>query len=225
MHEPTSTDTPNPLESDEAPNRGAERASTLRTAAIGAGLGIFTVIGIGAGTSALAGAQSDDPPASESTEDPTADSPARGEHLAEALAPLVEDGTLTQEQADAVVARLREAGTEAREARGERQDGRRGPDGLGGHRFPGESATAVADLIGLTPEEMRTAIRDGSSLADLAADAGVTSDQLLDAMLSGVQERLAERVAEGDLTQEQADERLARATERATAVIEGERPS
>jgi hypothetical protein len=83
----------------------------------------------------------------------------------------------------------------------------------------------VADLIGLTPEEMRTAIRDGSSLADLAADAGVTSDQLLDAMLSGVQEHLAERVAEGDLTQEQADERLARATERATAVIEGERPS
>lgn len=195
-----------------------ERASRLRTAAVGAGLGMAALVGVGAATATFADAQSDDPPST--SEDPadTTDDTARlerGERLAEALAPLVDDGTLTQEQADAVVERLEEAGAEARDRWGER-----GPR----HRFPGEAGQEVADLLGLTPEELREQLQGDATLADLAADAGVTTEALVDAMLSGMREHLAERVESGDITQEEADERLAQATEWATAVANGERP-
>jgi hypothetical protein len=217
----------------EASNRD-ERASRLRTAAAGAGIGIAALVGVGAATAAFAGAQADDdPPSSISPEESTSpaesatpddtgtpdDGPraGHGEHLAEALAPLVADGTLTQEQADAVVARLKEAGAEAREKWGERGPRRGIRGGLGN----GE----VSALLGLTPDELREQLKGDATLPDLAADAGVTPEALVDAMLSPMREHLAERVADGDITQEVADERLAQATEWATAVANGERPS
>jgi polyhydroxyalkanoate synthesis regulator phasin len=197
-----------------------ERASRLRTAAVGAGLGMAALVGVGAATATFAGAQSDETPST--TEDSTPDSsddegtrPERGERLAEALAPLVEDGTLTQEQADAVIERLQDAGAEARDRWGDR-----GPR----HRFPGQAGQEVAELLGLSPEELREQLQGDATLADLAGDAGVTTEALVDAMLSGMREHLAERVESGDITQEEADERLAQATEWATAVANGERP-
>ena len=214
-----------PLQDD--PTR--PRASRLRTAAVGAGLGIAALVGVGAATATLAGAQSDDaPPSTEAPEAQSDDAPSddagpeRGEWLSDALAPLVDDGTLTQEQSDAVVERLRAAGDAARERFGDRMGERRGhgPRGV----FGGPGTEAVAELLGMTREEIAEALRGDATLADLAADAGVTTEQLVDAMLSGVEEHLAERVAAGDITQEQADERLAEATERATAIANGERP-
>jgi hypothetical protein len=203
------------------PSPRDERASRLRTAAAGAGLGIVALVGVGAATATFAGAQSDDSPPSTSAPEPeTDDAPPveRGQRLAEALAPLVADGTLTQEQADAVVERLEEAGNEAREQRGDRGPRhamRGGPPGLG---------EEVAEMLGLTAEELREELRGDATLADLAADAGVTPEALVDAMLSPMREHLAERVADGDITQEHADERLAQATEWATAIANGERP-
>lgn len=217
MADPTNNDghTATDPANDRIP--GPERASRLRAGAVGAGLGIIAVIGIGAGTGALAGAQTD-PPAVGADDA----SPAPGERLAEALAPLVEDGTLTQEQADAVVARLLEAGAQALEDWQGRMGGRHG-EGFGGRGFP--AVSAVTDLLGLSPDDLRDALREGATLAELASDAGVTTDELRSAMLSGVEEHLAARVADGDMTQEEADEHLARATKMADAVIDGELPA
>jgi hypothetical protein len=174
----------------------------LATAAAGAGVGIVAVVGLAVGASGLAGAADDTPPAADAAEEAT---PARGERLAEALAPLVEDGTLTQEQADAVVARLGEAWAERPHRGG-----------------PGPGMEATAEVLGMTTDEVRAALASGSTLAELAEERGVATEDLVDAMLAGMEERLAERVADGTITQEQADERLAEAAEHATAHVNGE---
>lgn len=182
---------------------GSARRGRLTSAAVGAGLGITAVVGLAVGASGLAAAQDDPGTTTEQTEAATVE---RGAHVADALAPLVEDGTLTQEQADAVVARLGEAWAE----RPRREHG------------PGPGAEAAAEALDLTTDELRDAVRGGSTLAELAEAQGVAIEDLADAMLAGMEERLAARVADGTITQEQADARLAEAAERITAHIEGE---
>jgi uncharacterized protein YidB (DUF937 family) len=82
----------------------------------------------------------------------------------------------------------------------------------------------VAEVLGLTADELRDALRDGSTLAELADEAGVNLDALVDAMLAPLRERLDAAVADGRITQERADAKLKRATERITAMIKGARP-
>jgi polyhydroxyalkanoate synthesis regulator phasin len=148
-----------------------------------------------------------------STEEGT-DTTTKADRLAEALQPLIDDGTLTQEQADAVIARLQEAMP-------------RGLGGRGGHG-PGilhKGLDTAADALGITEEELRTALQDGQSIADVASERGVDVQGVIDALVADAQARLAEEVAEGDITQEQADERLSRLTEAVTAMVNGERPA
>jgi hypothetical protein len=151
-----------------------------------------------------------------STEEGT-DTTTKADRLAEALQPLIDDGTLTQEQADAVIARLQEA----------MPRGLGGPGGRGGHG-PGilhKGLDTAADALGITEEELRTALQDGQSIADVASERGVDVQGVIDALVADAQARLAEEVAEGDITQEQADERLSRLTEAVTAMVNGERPA
>lgn len=137
---------------------------------------------------------------SDSTEAETG-RPDPGTRLAEILAPLVTDGTLTQAQADKVVETLKAAGPM----------GGRG-HGHMGHRREGLDAAATA--LGMTAEELRTELRSGSTLAEVAEAKGVDIKKVIDAMVAEVSEELDEAVAAGRMTQEQADERLADATER-----------
>ncbi|MPQ99778.1 hypothetical protein GB931_18015 [Modestobacter sp. I12A-02628] len=125
------------------------------------------------------------------------------QRITEALSGLVDDGSLTQEQADEVASTLSEAGV-----------GERG--GPGGGPFQLEAA---ATALGMTEDELRTALQtDGTSLADVAGQQGVPVENLVDALVTAEQERIAQAVEDGSLTQEQADERLtdleARVTER-----------
>jgi hypothetical protein len=126
---------------------------------------------------------------------------AREQALAEALAPLVEDGTITQAQADAVVARLVEAG----------------PIHAGAHRGGrgfGVGLDTVAEILGMEAEDVRAAVAEGTTLAELAERQGVGRDALIDGIVAEVTSSLDEKVAAGDLTQAEADERLAAVTER-----------
>lgn len=69
----------------------------------------------------------------------------------------------------------------------------------------------LAEFLGMTPEELRDALReDGATLAKVAEANGATRDELKAFLLGGVRERLDEAVAEGDITQEQADRCLER---------------
>ena len=151
-------------------------------------------------------------PADNSTTTDTApnDRPDRSAKLTEALAPLVSDGTLTQAQADKVVETLNAAGPLG------------GGHGRGGRGGPGLEAAATA--LGLTADELRTELQDGSTVAEVASEKGVDLTTVTDAMLAEKKERLAEAVASGKITQEDADERLANAPERITAHVNGEIP-
>lgn len=159
------------------------------------------------GTSPLSGASDaavvQDEPAADQ---PDADRPEAGDRLSETLAPLVEDGTLTQAQADAVVETLVESAP-AR-PRTPRLNGLK----------------AAAEAIGVETRDLAEALRDGSTIADVAAEAGVDAQSVIDAMVADASEHLSEKVADGTLTQEEADAKLAELTDRVTDLVNNGRP-
>jgi hypothetical protein len=131
------------------------------------------------------------------------------DRIKSALSGLVDDGSLTQEQADEVATTLSEAGL----GRG----GHHGGDRLG--------LETAAEALGMTEDELRTALEpDGTSLADVAEDQGVDVDTLVDALVQAQQDRIAQAVEDGRLTQEEADERLADLEERVTERVNSDAP-
>ncbi|MDZ7674431.1 MAG: hypothetical protein U5K30_05125 [Acidimicrobiales bacterium] len=174
------------------------------TVAAAAMAGALTV---GAGTGAalfapdLVNAQTVD-----TTESTEAQRPEPGQRLTDALAPLVDDGTITQEQADAVVAAIEEA----------RPERMRGP----GHRFP--ILEDVIGVLGIGAEELRDAIADGRTLAEIAEANGVEIQAVVEALVETYEERIDRAVEDGRLTEDEAAEKRADATERAEAVVDGE---
>jgi hypothetical protein len=179
----------------------------------------LTLAGGGAGLALLgpsiAGAADS---SSTTTEQPTDTSSADGNRpdprarQAEALQPLVDDGTITQAQADAVIAALEAARPEGR-----------GPGGGGpGGRGPGLGVAATA--LGIDAEALRTQLEGGATIAEVAAAGDVDVQTVIDAIVADMESHLAEAVTDGRLTQAEADERSADATERATALVNGEAP-
>ena len=106
--------------------------------------------------------------------------------LGEVLKPLVDDGTITQDQADKVIAAI----VAARPAGG--------PDG--GHRGPGGSwwsggligngLDVVATTLGITTDEVVTALKNGQTLADLAVSKGKTAQDVIDAIVAEATTRI-----------------------------------
>jgi hypothetical protein len=137
---------------------------------------------------------------------PADDRPAPGTRLGEVLAPLVADGTLTQAQADAVVAAMVAAHTDHAGEGGGR--GRSGP-----------SLDAAATVLGLTADELRTQLRAGATLADIAAAQGVEVSAVIDALVAEATTRLAQAVTDGKLTQAEADAKLADIEARITQFV------
>ena len=64
----------------------------------------------------------------------------------------------------------------------------------------------VPELLGLSAEEIRNGFRDGKSLADLAAEQGVSVDEVTAALTTGLEERLDGALEEGKIDEERADE-------------------
>jgi len=87
------------------------------------------------------------------------------------------------------------------------------------HRRGGADKEAVAEALGMTTDELRAEFEAGNSLADVAAAQGVDVQDLIDMMVADATEHIDEKVAEGDLTQEEADEKLAELTERITEKV------
>jgi polyhydroxyalkanoate synthesis regulator phasin len=151
---------------------------------------------------------------SSATSETTRPDPA--EHFAEALAPLVADGTITQDQADAVTAALAEAMP---------ADGAGGPGGPGmGHGGGPAGSEAAATALGISVDELRAAIEQGQTIAEVAAASGIDVQTVIDAMVAERAARLDESVAAGELTQEEADQKLADATTRITDEVNNGRP-
>jgi hypothetical protein len=104
--------------------------------------------------------------------------------------------------------------------------GRGGPGGPGGpHGGRGEGLEATAEAIGITADELRTALMDGQSIAQVAEANDVDVQTVIDALVARADERLDEAVENGRLTEAQASERAAELEERITAHVNGERPA
>ena len=122
------------------------------------------------------------------------------------LAPLIEDDTITAAQAEAVAATLAE--------------NMRGPGRGRGLR----ALRATAEFLELTGEEMRAALTEFDSLADLAAANGSSGAELITYLVSQVEEHLATAVEEGRITADEAEEKLAEAEEHITELVNGDIP-
>jgi hypothetical protein len=158
-------------------------------------------------------------PASATTSDNVVTS--RLAHIKSALSGLVKDGTLTQAQADKV------AGTLERQPPMAGMGGRAGRGGMGGMggRSGGmgitQSHDAAAKALGMTSDELHTAVQSGKSLADIAKDQKVSVDSLIKAMVADANADLAAAVKAGALTQAQADTMKSSLTERITDQVNG----
>lgn len=138
--------------------------------------------------------------------------------LATHLADHVADGKFTQDEADAKLA-------EAESRFTDRLDdvpafgGKGGRGGAGGEgRGPGRGVPeAVLSLLGIDAETLRSEFAAGNSIADVAASNGVDIQTVIDTMVGEAEAHIAEKVADGSLTQEEADAKLA---EVATRVAE-----
>lgn len=151
---------------------------------------------------AFAGARTDTE--TPDTETPAEDEVVRANPIEDALAGLVEDGTLTQAQADKVIEAIEAA--RPLKAFGPRL-----------HEKIGVALDEAAEVLGITEDELRTQLRDGKSLAEIAGD---KKDELIAQLVAGANERLDEAVANDKLTQERADELKANTEERVTGMVE-----
>lgn len=95
----------------------------------------------------------------------------------------------------------------------------------GGRGMDGAKLTTVAEILGLTEDEVRAAIADGSTLAELAVANDSSADELIDALVTEIKTNLDEHVADGDLTEEEATTRLTVAVERITEFVNDTQPS
>lgn len=184
------------------------RARTIAIAGLTAGLLAGGGVGLTLGVPTIAGAQTTNPAPVTSTI-AQADSPsAHADRLREVLQPLVDQGTLTSAQLDAVVTAM-EAARPTSSARPGHRGGMKGP-----------SLDTIAALLGSTTEEVAAGLRNGTSIAAQAESAGVPLTTIVDALVAEMSERLTADVASGRLTQEQADAKLTEAPQRITTMLE-----
>ncbi|MFL5800165.1 MAG: hypothetical protein ACJ8CR_00180 [Roseiflexaceae bacterium] len=133
----------------------------------------------------------------------------------------VQQGTLTQAQADALKARI-QAGdlgalwSERGGFRGER-GGFKGGRQLGGIKQA--ILDAAAKALKITTSELSTQLRNGQTLAQLAQAHGTTEQAVTSAALTAAKAQLDQAVTNGTLTQAQADAIYAQLQQRGAQLL------
>lgn len=119
----------------------------------------------------------------------------------------VADGSVTQEQADKMRERIEEGGAFFFGMGG--RGGHGGPDGMRGPggMHMGAGLEDLAGFLGVDEATLRAELGT-KSLADIAAEHGKSRDELKAFLTENAKTALAGLVADGKITQEQADQRL-----------------
>lgn len=126
----------------------------------------------------------------------TATEEARQEVIEQA----VEDGVITQEQADDMISRLEDGNFPGMRSFGH---GKRGYfDGPMGGLIDHHGDEMLAEQLGMTTEELQAELQAGKTIAELAEEKGV---DLQAAQIEAAKERIQQAVQDGTMTQEQAD--------------------
>lgn len=129
--------------------------------------------------------------------------------IAAILERLVQNGTITAAQKEAILAALREA--KERKGHGDRKPGEgkdKGKD-KGKHLQPravmGDLWKAASDYLGVERGQLMQQMKDGKSLGQIAnATSGKSRDGLIAAMVAAANAEIDDAVAKGKLTAEQA---------------------
>ena len=106
--------------------------------------------------------------------------------------------------------------------------GHGGPGGPGRPGFgfgPGMSLSAAARFLGLSDDQLRTQLRDGKSLADLAKDKGKSTADLKAAMKSAIASELDRAVKDNKLTADRRAKILAAIDQRLDRLIANSPPA
>jgi hypothetical protein len=142
----------------------------------------------------------------------------------------VEDGDLTQKQADAIKQARKDSG---RVLAGPGLLGGPGPHGAlklrggpGGPRLQhfglrGDLFADLAKALGTTEGKLKEQLRDGRSLAEVAKANGTSLADVRSAVKAAAKTRLDKAVKDGDLTRKQADAILDRVEDHVTAIGSG----
>ena len=91
--------------------------------------------------------------------------------------------------------------------------------------FKADHLESAAEAIGITVDELRTAIEGGKTIAQVAEDEGKDVDDVVAALVKAASDKLDAAVAAGTITEAQATERKADLEEHMTALVNGERPA
>lgn len=120
--------------------------------------------------------------------------------LTDVIQGLVADGTLTQDQADAVVQAL--------------EQHRANRPGKGGAHL-----TEIAEVLGLDVDDLKTQLREGATLAEVAGD---LVDDVAQLITDHMNERIDQAVEDGRITEEEAAEKRDGIEEKVTEILNGE---
>jgi polyhydroxyalkanoate synthesis regulator phasin len=136
----------------------------------------------------------------------------RGAELSALLATLVSKGTITQAQADAIIA-AQTAAEAARDALRPAKDGLKGPFG--------DKLTVIASALGTDTTTVLTRLKAGDSLATIA---GAKKDALIAALVADETKKIDAAVTAGTLTSAQATELKANLVAHVTAEVNATAP-
>ncbi len=129
----------------------------------------------------------------------------------------IADGTITEEEAAEIIERI------------ESGEGRLFPPFGGGqhgghhykfHRLVGMIVTNSAEVLDMELEVLKEELHAGNSLADVATAQGVDVEQFKVELLRAIATDLDEKVADGAITQEQAEDIIAKITESIDRIVE-----
>lgn len=180
----------------------------------------ITTVALTAGSLGVAGAASKSAKVTKTTfstvaNQATAGKLGHGAELSALLATLVTKGTITQAQADAIIA-AQTAADAARQAAGPR-----GPqDGI---NIPFEQKlTTISSVLGIDSTTVTTRLKAGESLATIA---GAKKAALITALVADETKRIDAAVTAGTITAAQATTLKADLTAHVTAEVEGTMPA
>jgi hypothetical protein len=188
-----------------------------------AGAGLIAVVALAAALMAIApfdAAAQDGATENSADSDVATDDRRRGGgHRAVAvegvLGELVEEGVITQGQAETIAERLRERSAELREDAPHRRRTRQVAARLFSH-----ARGVLLDLSGLSREEFTTAWREGASIGEILTGAGVTREEATQALVVSAEEKIDALLDEDRITDEQAGRLSDGVAEHAGAIVD-----
>ncbi|MFL6205645.1 MAG: hypothetical protein ACJ739_09875 [Acidimicrobiales bacterium] len=94
--------------------------------------------------------------------------------------------------------------------------------GHGGRGHFGAGLDAAASAIGIESEELRTALRDGSTIAEVAQAHSVDVQTVIDALVADAEKAIDQAVTDGRLSEEEAAAKKGDLPARIEAMVNGE---